>query len=123
MEKSLDTGDLIFFNYDCDWNSDNVFSRIVQVLTRIATNEAQLNSPAENVSKEKETAVHTMALKCIVNIMSSLAEYTHLEDLLPAEGEVEVAINGNGEPTVQLTPRSSERVLKELSDEFLKETH
>ena len=96
-----------------------MFTRIVQVLTRIATNEAQLNSPIENISKEKETAVHTMAIKCIVNIVSSLAEYTHLEDLLPAEGEVNgtgAIENGGGAPAIQLTPKSSARVLGSQQD-------
>mmetsp|Transcript_410 Transcript_410/g.501 ORF Transcript_410/g.501 Transcript_410/m.501 type:complete len:1858 (-) Transcript_410:37-5610(-) len=86
--KDVETLVSIFLNYDCDWDSIDLYTRIVKVLSKIAS-EAHPVPPANaktQASQEEvyKSTLHAMALKSIVSIVESLAEFSHLEDQLPS---------------------------------------
>jgi len=93
MCKNVEVLVSVFLNYDCEWDSKNLFAEIVQALAKLASDPSTVASATENNQK---SMIHMMGLKSLVGIMKSLAEFTHGEDQLP--GIVQPTTPGSDAP-------------------------
>lgn len=57
----------IFVNYDCNLNTLNIYAETVKTVSKIAQ--------STNVSSKQHIQVKQVALKCLVSIVKSLAEW------------------------------------------------
>ncbi|GBG26811.1 Brefeldin A-inhibited guanine nucleotide-exchange protein 1 [Hondaea fermentalgiana] len=84
IAKDVETLVSIFLNYDCDWDSIDLYSRIVKVLSKLAS-DPRPTSPNGVLSQDdqQKVALHEMSLTSMVSILHSLAEFTHVQENLP----------------------------------------
>jgi len=93
--RDVETLVSIFLNYDCDWDRTDVYTRIVKVLSKMASEVKREDNKTETL--------HAMSLRSMVSIVESLAEFTHLEDQLPGPSTSENDIAGtSGNPQEEL---------------------
>ncbi len=85
--KDVQTLVELFINYDCDFDSMDLFYRIVQVLAKIASKrdpDHLLQTASQSVRNTitQNNALHLMALDSLTSILRSLSEYTYSEEMV-----------------------------------------
>ncbi|CAK9112528.1 Brefeldin A-inhibited guanine nucleotide-exchange protein 1 (Brefeldin A-inhibited GEP 1) (ADP-ribosylation factor guanine nucleotide-exchange factor 1) (p200 ARF guanine nucleotide exchange factor) (p200 ARF-GEP1) [Durusdinium trenchii] len=74
ISRDVETLVSIFLSYDCDWDSIDLYSRIVKVLLRLASEPHIMSSSALSHDDNQKNAMHSMSLRSIVSVIDSLAE-------------------------------------------------
>lgn len=77
-----------YVNYDCDVGSENLFEKIVDILSRIAQGKYSKSSLNIGIQPAQELILRTMALETLLN-------YMKLIDKIIEETEIETEENAN----------------------------
>ncbi|RHY57297.1 hypothetical protein DYB38_009230, partial [Aphanomyces astaci] len=78
----------IFLNYDCDWNSMDLFKRIVDAISKIAkggkksfeSTQPTSSNAAKQASKVQDTALVVKGLECLTAVVGSLKKVANFTD-------------------------------------------
>ncbi|ETV92066.1 hypothetical protein H310_13588 [Aphanomyces invadans] len=75
----------IFLNYDCDWNSMDLFKRIVDAISKIAKGKKSdsatpTSNAAKQASKVQDTALVLKGLECLTAVVGSLKKVANISD-------------------------------------------
>lgn len=66
----------IYVNYDCDLSSENIFGRLVNDLSRIATGGGQIMDSGV-VTLSQERSMRLKGLECLVSILKCMVEWSN----------------------------------------------
>ncbi|KAF0682844.1 Aste57867_25067 [Aphanomyces stellatus] len=75
----------IFLNYDCDWNSMDLFKRIVDAISKIAKGKKDgamqgASAAAKQASRTQDTALVLKGLECLTAVVGSLRKVANFTD-------------------------------------------
>ncbi|CAK4648565.1 unnamed protein product [Aphanomyces euteiches] len=71
----------IFLNYDCDWNSMDLFKRIVDAISKTAKGKKDMAPPAgKQAVKSQDTALVLKGLECLTAVVGSLKKVANFTD-------------------------------------------
>ena len=86
----------IFLNYDCDFDSIDLFKRIVHALSKVAKGRAAADFAGNRRTEKEEVALRMLGLESLVAIVKSLGDSAQLDD--DAQGHSGAGANGESEP-------------------------
>eukprot|EP00937_MAST-01D_sp_MAST-1D-sp2_P002936 g2936.t1 len=85
----------IFLNYDCDFDSIDLFKRIVHALSKVAKGRAERDVTGNRRTEKEETALRLLGLESLVSIVKSLVDSAQLDKAAEARGAL-VGAGGGG---------------------------